>query len=207
MATTIAYIDTLGNSGTDLRDKWLEWNANPPPELREYGERPLTTTGNRHGAIRNGFNTQAGLFNGVMPVSSAQAATTGGTGGAGGAGGTSGSGGSAGSAGGTAGAPATDLTGSFGPRQSYQPAPYVVDLTDCIKAPNEGAAGTQIGGGVGLVPTQFYCVLTMHGAVTVPSGLTRGYSFDGLDVTQDVSGAMHHSRTTILTPTMLLPPQ
>lgn len=188
MNTTLAWFDKVGNNGEQLATLWALWRTQVAPELRAYGELPIPAaqTG-RHDAARNGVGTHVGQIDGVAPINDAPelAPDFGGT-------------------------PGTDRVGSFGPRQSYDPVPYVVDITDCVEAPSTLTPGTQIGGGGGgLVPRQFFCVFTSRGRIAVPGGITKVFDFNGHTTTNtpiQISGAMHDSRATILTPTMLLPP-
>ncbi len=192
IVTTTAWVDRAGFSG-DLLKIWLRWQNAAPPDLTVFGEAPLLAS-DRHYAARTHEAEQIELLtaNEVAPLSlpSANAGI------------------------GTPVDPAG--LGSFGPRQAYvlpqdatsgQFIGYVVDLTDCIPAPTASTPGNQLNStSGGLVPVQFYCVLTAHGRLALPGApSTRKWTFGAAVYNQDEFASAHDSRATLLTPTMMMP--
>jgi hypothetical protein len=186
MQATLAWLDLVGNDGSFL-GLWQTWQATPPPEMRMYsgGHQILNTLQGRHMAARTLQATQAMLPQVISPVSGPNTTL-----------------------------PIPDFTGSFGPSQPYSMDPYVVDITDCFEAPKTMLVGGAVNIGPGaLVPTQFYCTLTVRGRISMTDALGNpvgaAVTWDlpgGLNgQVQDRSGAAHDTRATILTPSMLLP--
>jgi hypothetical protein len=107
----------------------------------------------------------------------------------------------------------TDPTGSFGPNQVYEPAPYEVDITECVRAPT--TPGNQASQNQSnSTPVRFFCVLTVRNRLVITGGGSQivwfnvGATSDDWpepgEATQDRTGVAHDARATILTPTLLL---
>ena len=98
-----------------------------------------------------------------------------------------------------------DLYGSFGPRQVYQPMPYVIDITDCAPAPLGLTPGMPLGSGPSGSP-QFVCSLTARTRVQLPAanqvavGSQRSWTFGAATYVQDPFMSKHDSRAIIVTP-------
>jgi hypothetical protein len=186
MVATIAWFDDQDARGL-LSDQYMRWKnasqANQFPEMREFGERPVTNTNHTSGRLRASLQT----FNAppVGPVSVANAITEGaGPTPAGAGGSTGGSGGAAGATPGVAGP-----IDSFGPNPrglSYTAAPYIVDVTECTTAADTESPGAPAGGQeTGIKPVSVHCTLTararlMYGDAATHEA-TRTWSFDGLN--------------------------
>lgn len=161
----------------DLKVFWQGWNALPPPFVSPYtGGHPISPLA-RHNAVRISGVAQDLIANGVLPVSGPDP-----------------------------GAAIPDLTGSFGPNQSYSMPSYDVDMTDCYEAPD--VIGNELGGGDEEKPTKFYCVMTVRGRLIINNGGGAGVQWvlpDGTNTGfQDRTGAAHDARAIIMTPTMMM---
>ena len=182
LATTIAWLDIIGGT-PDFLNLWESWAAMAPPEMRVYtAGHSIEPDASRHMAARSMQPVQMMLPHIVEPISRASIAD-----------------------------PIPDATGSFGPRQVYEPEPYVVDLTDCLLAPAALSPGNQTNATTsGQTPKQFYCVLTVRGRLSVPAvggvamGAGKFWSPGGSDTIQDRSGVAHDARASVLTPAMLI---
>jgi hypothetical protein len=183
LVSTVSWFDRVGAG--PLAETWVAWRSDPPPLVAPFTAGhliPAVPGGHRHEAARITQQAQNAVSNGVPPVS-----------------------------GPNPGATIPDLTGSFGPNQSYTMQNFVVDLTDCYEAPPQNNDGTHLNAQLGLVPVRFYCALTVRGRL-----VTNGNAGSGVNwlltpfpagVFQDRSGAAHDARALIETPTMYLPPQ
>jgi len=151
----------------NFKDTWDAWQAGAAPDLRAY------TAGHNVPAIRHHaavITQRAEIISvgGVQPVSSPDLA-----------------------------AAIPDLTGSFGPNQSYSMQNYVVDITDCSRL--VFVAGTQVGG----QRIKFSCALTVRGRLVINGG-GAGVSWNiagfPQPIFQDRTGAAHDARAMIETP-------
>jgi hypothetical protein len=191
--TTTAYIDQIGN-GIEMQQLWAKSNAPaPPPDMTDYGE-PSVNPNNRHHAMRIRGSQALAYHEGAGPQVPAvtQPAPP------------------------MQGGGAVDQSaalfvdpqglGSFGPRQAYGLAReatstigFVVDVTDCMKAPAVLTPGAQIGGAV--AEAQYNCVLTARGRVQLPgASVTRAWTFGAATYNQDMFMSAHDARATLLTP-------
>jgi hypothetical protein len=204
--TTTAWIDKIGN-GSSWQKVWDGWGAQPPPDMAAYGEPAIDVSdlnAYRHHASRTAATDQ--MFS-QDPTIEFPPVTESGASGSGGGGG--------GSGGATTNFSDASGLGSFGPRQAFGldsaggigPVGYVVDITDCFKAPSTFSPGNVVGGGPGLTPHQFYCVLTAHGRIQLPTAdrRAREWTFGGAVYSQDMFMSAHDSRATILSPEVLSP--
>ncbi len=215
MVTTIAWINLLGGTGQWLRT-WDLWRVSGPPDMDNYPEPaidPILTTGfasrTTMGAER-ALNIEAANEVGIVCN-----AAPGGSGGSGGSG-SAGMGG-AGGAGGTTASNSdpcdssfdtANMVGSFGPSQAYTlPANlgYVVDITDCIRAPAALAPGSPLGGATSYDVIAFNCTVTARGRLEIGAA-SRSWTYGASPgYTQRVFASAHDARAMIVTPEMIVP--
>lgn len=155
----------------ELPNLWVLWNADPPPDMRRNtGGHVINNDASRGNAVRISASQLAQIPMTVQPVTAADPT-----------------------------APIPDPTGSFGPSQVYEAAPYEVDLTDCVMGPptagNTDDADTR------------YCVLTVRNRLVISGGAGKQITWlnvgGGPTVFQDRSGAAHDARVTVLTPAVI----
>jgi hypothetical protein len=170
LVATISYIERPGDFTAD----WERYRQMPLPLVSQYtGGHPISADPRgRHDAARiTGEVLMLSSVGGVPPVSSPDP-----------------------------GAAIPDLTGSFGPNQSYSMPAYDVDLTDCYAGPL--IPGSQVDGSAGSV--HMYCVLTVRGRLLINGDAGAGLQWDLPDGTntgfQDRTGAAHDARAIIQTP-------
>jgi hypothetical protein len=216
MVTTIAWINLLGGTGQWLRT-WDSWRASGPPDMDNYPEPaidPLLTTGF---ASRTTMGAQRALnIVGANEVGIVCDAAAGGSGSGGAGGGSAGTGGAGGGGGTTASNSnpcdssfdTANTVGSFGPTQAYTlPANlgYVVDITDCIRAPAALAPGSPLGGSSSYDVIAFNCTVTAHGRLEI-GGASRSWTYGATPgYTQRVFASAHDARAMIVTPEMIVP--
>jgi len=176
--STIAWIDDLGASG-DWAALWAAGQAAPVPNLDQFAEPAIPAGAGRNYAMRSSQTSQIPQINPAVEMPPLGAPNT------------------------TATIP--DLYGSFGPRQVYQPMPFVVDITDCAPAPVALTPGMPVGSGPGSFQ-QFSCSLTARTRIQLPAANQvvaanqRSWTFGAATYVQDPFMSKHDSRAIIITP-------
>jgi hypothetical protein len=172
---------------TNLSMLWADWQELPPPDMRRNtGGHLINNDASRFGAARVHQQTAQLIPMNVLPVSRASLTD-----------------------------PIPDPTGSFGPSQVYDAAPFEVDITECVMAPP--TAGNQSSQNQSnSTPERFFCVLTVRNRLEIAGGAGSRITWLNVGpspppapwlpvvVIQDRTGVAHDARATILTPTVLL---